>query len=66
MRTAVCNHLEEAAARVFVLSMLAEVAGELIDFLREERNLHLRRAGVLVVDAGFLNNARLFLLGKHV
>jgi len=43
---AVGNHLEEAAARVLVFEMFLQMYSELVYLFRQERNLHLRRAGI--------------------
>src|SRR5438270_7871435 len=40
---------EQSAARVVVLALLAQVPGEVVDALGEQRDLDLRRAGVLLV-----------------
>ena len=65
MRAAVGHHLKESAAAVLVLQMLLEVACQIVDLLGEERNLDLRRAGVLVVYGHFFDRFGLFLLGQH-
>src|SRR5688500_10166278 len=43
------DHLQQAAPRSVVLLVGLEVVGELGDALGEERDLHFRRAGVLLV-----------------
>jgi hypothetical protein len=40
------DHLEQADARIIVLFMDLEMLGQLVDPLREQRYLHLRRTGV--------------------
>src|SRR3990172_5983568 len=44
---ALAHHLEEPAARVVVLLVRLEVLGEMVDPRGEDRDLHLRRAGVV-------------------
>ena len=43
------DHLEQSAPRVVVFLVRFEMLGELIDALREQRDLHLRRPGVAPV-----------------
>lgn len=50
------DHLEQAAPRVVVFLVRSEVLGELVDALREQRHLHLRRARVAVVGAVFADD----------
>src|SRR5262245_60196562 len=45
------HHLEESAARVVVSGVNLEMLGEVADLLREESDLHLRRARVRLVQA---------------
>ena len=66
MRTAVRHHLEKAPAGMDILRVLLQVLGELVDLFTQERDLHIRRAGVRVVPSGVFYNNRLFLSGKHV
>ena len=65
MSTAVGDHLQKAAAAVLVLQMLLEMRGKLVDLFGKEGNLHLRRAGILVVDTGFLDSFCLFLTDQN-
>ncbi len=65
MGAAVGDHLEEAAAAVRILKVLLKVRGELVDLLGQQRNLDLRRTGILVVDGHFFNSLGLFLLRQH-
>src|SRR5262249_49863402 len=46
---ALADHLEQAAARVVIFVVGLEVLGEMRDALRQESDLDLGRAGVLVV-----------------
>ena len=50
---ALANELEEAAARVVVLGEAPQVLRQLLDPLRQERDLDLRRAGVTVLTAAY-------------
>src|SRR3990167_10905391 len=65
MSAAVSHHLQKPAAAVLVLVVLAQMRGKLVYLLGQEGNLHLRGAGILVVDSGFFDGFSLFLLGKH-
>ena len=56
MRLSVSNHGEKAATRVRILLVILEMLRKLIDAFREDRDLHLGRAGILVVDARFLDD----------
>ena len=47
---ALADELEEAAARMVVLREAAEMVGQPLDPLRQERDLDLRRSGVTVLD----------------
>ena len=53
------DHFQKTAPGMMILFMHLEMLGEEIDALGEHRNLHLRRAGVTLVDAVFLDD-RLF------
>ena len=44
--TALADHLQQATAGVVVLAVVAQVLGELVDALGEQRDLDLGRAGV--------------------
>ena len=63
MRLAVGDHAEKAAAGMVILLVLLQVISELIDALRQKRDLNLRRAGVLVVYVRFLDNSGLLSCG---
>ena len=56
MRLAIGHHAQKAAARVVILAVLPQMRGQFIDALGQYGHLHLRRASVLVVDAGFLDD----------
>ena len=45
------DHLQQPATAVVVLRVGPEVVGQVVDFLGEERDLDLRRAGVVLVRA---------------
>src|SRR5207247_10434823 len=49
------DHLAQPAARRMILLVRLEVLGQLGDALRQQRDLHFRRAGVFVVGAMFRN-----------
>src|SRR5579871_3142760 len=59
------HHLDHAAAGMIVLGVGLEVLGEVGDALRQDRDLHLRRTGVIV--AGRVLGDQLFLAfrGNH-
>lgn len=56
---------DEAAARAEVLAVILEVRGELLNFLREQRDLHLRGASIALVGAEFLDDRVFLLLAEH-
>ena len=64
--TTISNHLEKTASRMKIFWVLLEVLCELVDLLRKESNLNIRRAGVRVMSCNSLDNYCLFLSGKHV
>lgn len=66
MSLAVCHHGQKASARVVVLRILLKMRGKLLNALRKYGNLHLRRARVLVMDLGFLDDLCLLGLRNHV
>src|SRR5881409_3487477 len=47
--TALADELEEAASRMVVLGKAAEMLGQPLDPLRQERDLDLRRPGVTIL-----------------
>jgi hypothetical protein len=49
------DHFEQAPARVIVLFVHFEVLGQLIDPLRQKRDLYLRRTGVRTVRPVIVN-----------
>src|SRR5262245_48251821 len=62
---ALAHQLEEATAGVVILLMSLEVLRELLDALGKERDLHLGRAGVLVVSAEFFDDFGLLQGMEH-
>lgn len=63
------NHLEEAAPRMVVLTMLAQVICDVVDSLRQNRDLHFRRARVAIVALVLLQDfffLSLFQLLPHL
>ena len=58
------HHLQQSAARVMVLRVLAEVVGETGDPGGEQRRLNLRRTGVGVVTPELLDDLLFLLWGQ--
>ncbi len=65
MRLAVCNHGKQASARVIVFGVRLKVLCKLLNSLRQYGNLHLRRAGILIVDGCLLDDFLFLGLGNH-
>lgn len=65
MLAAVCNHLQESAARVLVFKVFLKVEGQLVDALAQKSNLHLRRASVSGMYCRAFDNTLLFSLCQH-
>ena len=61
----ISDHLQKSTAGMKILRVLLEVLRELVNLLRKERDLHIRRAGVRVVPGGAFHNRHLFLSRKH-
>ena len=63
--TAQRHHLDHAAARMIVLGVGLEMFGEIGDALRQDRDLHFRRTGIIL--AGRVLGDQLFLAfrGNH-
>jgi len=61
MRLTICNHRKKTAAGVHIFLVRVEVRGKFFDPLRQDSNLHFRRARILVMDSNFLDE--LLLLG---
>src|SRR3954454_14608778 len=61
------HELEQAAARVVILRVSAQMLRELVDARCQQRDLHLRRPGVRVVLAVLADDVELCFLGEgHV
>src|SRR3954467_15540441 len=58
------DELEQAATRVVVVLVRAEVLGQLVDALGQHRDLDLGRAGVRLVLPELLNVIELLFLGE--
>src|SRR3989442_10869645 len=61
--SALSDHAEQPAATGVVVAGGAQVFGEVLDALGQERDLDLRRAGVLVLTA--VGRDHLFLVGER-
>ena len=59
-RTALTDHLEEAAAGVMILLVDLEVLGQVVDSLGEQRDLNLGRTCVTLVSSILLHDSSLF------
>ena len=57
------SHLEEAAARVEVLAMRAEMLGQVIDPGGEQRDLDFGRTGILLVGLVFCDDRGFYYCG---
>src|SRR5207302_4902986 len=62
--TAAADELEQTPARVVILRMRAQMLRELVDALREQRDLHLRRARVGLVRPVLTDDVQLGFLRK--
>src|SRR5690349_4091171 len=58
------DELEQPAAGVVILRMCPQMLGQIVDALREERDLHLRRAGVFLVRPMLLDDLLFHFLRK--
>lgn len=65
MCTAVSHHLKQAATAVEIFLILLQVLGELIDFARQKRYLHVSRTGVRLMAGCVFDNGRLYSFCKH-
>src|SRR5262245_15220577 len=61
---AAADELEQAAARVVILRVRAQMVGELVDPGGEKGDLHLRRTGVALVPAVLADDLQLGFLGQ--
>src|ERR1700753_2009749 len=57
-RTARRHQLQVAAAGMVVLAVGLEMAGEVVDAFRQDRDLHLRRTGVASLERARLDDFR--------
>ena len=64
-RTALADHLEQAAAGMIVLLVHLEVLGQLMDARGQDRDLDFRGTGVGRVGAVCLDNGGLVFLTDH-
>src|SRR5260363_177722 len=64
-RTAGRDQLQEAAAGVIILAVGLEMAGQVVDAFRQDRNLHLGRTGVTGLGGIRLDDFRLALCGHR-
>src|ERR1051325_10161079 len=58
------DELEQASARMVVFRVSSEMLGELVDASREERDLHVGRAGVLLAAPVLADDVLLRFLGE--
>ena len=65
LATALADELQETAAGVVVVLVRLEVGREVLDTLRENRDLHFRRAGVRRVDREVLDQLVFALLSQQ-
>ena len=61
---ALADHHDQPPAGVIIMLVLAHVVGQRIDPLREQRDLHLRRAGVALMRAIFVDDIGLLIQRK--
>src|SRR5437762_706838 len=61
--TTTTDELEQTAAAVMILRVRLEVLGQVSNTVRQEGDLHLRRAGIISMRAVLRNQIRLLLLG---
>ena len=57
MSSALPNHFEQTAPRVFVVFVKLEMLCQLVDAGSQQRNLHFRRAGIIGCTAILVNNS---------
>jgi len=55
---ALADHHEQAAAGTMVFLIVLEVLGQVIDALGQQRNLHIGRTGIPLVQLEILNRFR--------
>lgn len=59
--TTLANELEQTTARVEIVLVLVQVAGQVLDAARQQGYLHLRRTRIALVDVVVRDNLRLYL-----
>src|SRR6476620_4138283 len=66
--TAQAHHLQKATARVVVLLVRLEVLGQVIDAMRQDRDLHFRRASIVGLGGVRLDDSGLgsLILGTNL
>ena len=65
VRSALGDEFQETTSGVVVFLVFLQMVGEFVDTLGQETDLNIRRARVLFVDAGFLNQSCFLLSSKH-
>ncbi len=60
------HQLEQSTLRVVVMFVLPHVYGELVDALRQDRNLHFRRASITRRAGVLFDNALFDFLRYHM
>src|SRR6266545_3048027 len=55
---ALADHFEQTPSRTVVLDVFLEVLGQMVDAVRQQGNLHVRRPGVALVNPKFFNRLR--------
>ena len=63
--SSVTDHLEKTAAAVVILRVDLQVLGERVDAVGEDRDLDLRRAGILLVDLVLCDDLLFYVLLNH-
>src|SRR5438128_8126305 len=62
---ALADHHQQPAARVVVLAVRAQVLGQVVDALGEQRNLDLGGAGIAILATELADQLLLLLLGQR-
>lgn len=65
MRATISHHLQETAAGMEILLIFLQVRRKFVDFSGKDSDLHVGRAGILVVDGRVSNNGRFNAFRKH-
>ena len=63
--SSVTDHLEQTSAAVVVLVVGLQVLGQVVDTVGQKCDLHLRRAGVTLVDGIGFDDRLLFVFQHH-